>query len=99
MSPQFTGTKACPAGRGWLKPLRFRKTTTLMTDEFTNRLGASDTTLANLNKPANKAVWFQQPPFVFTAKVAAAAAAVEDLRGFCRKQRTAITGAALHKGR
>lgn len=68
-----------------------------MRDEFTNRLGMFDTTLANLNKPANKAVWFQQPPVVFTAKVADATAAVEALRDFCRKQETAITGAAQDK--
>ena len=70
-----------------------------MRDEFTNRLGAFDTTLANLNKAANKSVWFQQPPVVFTAKVADATAAVEDLRDFCRKQQTAITGAAKDKER
>jgi hypothetical protein len=70
-----------------------------MRDEFTNRLGAFDTTLANLNKPANQAVWFQQPPVVFTTKVADSAAAVEELRESCRKQEAAITGAAVDKGR
>ena len=70
-----------------------------MRDEFTNRLGMYDTTLGNLNKPGNKAVWFQQLPVVFTAKVAGAGAGVEDLRDFCRKQQTAITGAALDKER
>ena len=68
-----------------------------MKDEFTNRLGMFDTTLANLNKVENKAVWFQQPPVVFTAKVTDAATAVEDLRAFCRKPETAITGAAKDK--
>jgi hypothetical protein len=58
-----------------------------------------DTSLTNLNKPANKAVWFQQPPAVFTTKVADAIAAVVDLREFCRKQGIDITGAALDKER
>ena len=70
-----------------------------MKDEFTNRLGMFDTTLLNLNKAANRAVWFQQPPVVFTTKVAAAADAVVELRKFCLKQQTAITGAALDKER
>jgi hypothetical protein len=70
-----------------------------MKDEFTNRLGMSDTTLGNLNKPKNKVVWFQKPPAVFTLKVADTATAVEELRAFCRKQETAITGPALDKER
>ena len=56
-----------------------------MKDEFTNRLGMFDTTLVNLNKDDKKVVWFNQPPVVFTAKVTDAAAAVVDLRSFCRK--------------
>lgn len=70
-----------------------------MKDEFTNRLGMFDTTLVNLNKDDKKVVWVNQPPVVFTAKVSDAAAAVVDLRVFCRKQETAITGAAKDKER
>ena len=70
-----------------------------MKDEFTNRLGAFDTSLANLNKAENKAVWFNQPPVIFTAKVADATAAVTELRVFCQKQATAITGATKDKER
>lgn len=70
-----------------------------MKDAFTNRLGMFDTTLLNLNTATNKPVWFQLPPVIFTAKVAAAAAAVVDLRAFCLRQGTDITGAALDKER
>jgi len=58
-----------------------------------------DTSLLNLNIPVNRAVWFQQPPVVFTTKFAAAAGAVVELRKFCLKQQTAITGAAVDKER
>jgi len=58
-----------------------------------------DTTLANLHKPANKAIWFNKPPQIFTVKVAAAVEAVAGLREFCRKQGLDITGAALDKER
>lgn len=70
-----------------------------MKDEFTNRLGMFDTTLLNLNTAANKSVWFQKDPKVFTAKVAGAAQAVVDLRKFCQQQSTDITGAAKDKDR
>lgn len=70
-----------------------------MKDEFTNRLGMFDTTLLNLNKPANKPIWFEQAPAVFTTKVAAATTAVVDLRKFCAQQSTDITGAAVDKER
>ncbi len=70
-----------------------------MKDEFTNRLGMFDTTLLNLNTDNNKAVWFQQPPVIFTTKTAEATAAVADLRAFCVPQQTAITGAAVDKER
>ncbi len=70
-----------------------------MKDEFTNRLGMFDTTLLNLNTTANKAVWLDKDPLVFTTKVATATAAVVELRKFCTKQSTDITGAALDKKR
>lgn len=70
-----------------------------MSDEFTNRLGMFDTTLLNLNTAPNKAVWFGLPPLVFTPKVAAAGAAVTELRAFCLQQGTVITGAAVDKER
>lgn len=57
-----------------------------MKDEFTNRLGMFDTTLLNVNTAANKAVWFEKDPLIFTAKITAAAAAVAELRKFCTKQ-------------
>ena len=59
-----------------------------MKDEFTNRIGMVDTSLLNLNKPANKTVWFGNQLLVFTAKVADAAQAVVDLRAFCLRQGT-----------
>jgi len=58
-----------------------------------------DTSLVNLNKPEHKLIWENQPPLVFTQKVTAAATAVTDLRAFCRKQETDITGAAVDKHR
>ena len=70
-----------------------------MKDEFTNRIGMVDTSLLNLSKPANKTVWFGNQPVVFTAKVAAATQAVVELRAFCLRQGTDITGAALDKER
>ena len=70
-----------------------------MKNEYTNRLGMFDTTLTNLNKSENKAVWFQKPPLVFTTKVADATTAVTELREFCRKQGVDITGAAVDKER
>ncbi|MBI3876193.1 MAG: hypothetical protein HY300_09615 [Verrucomicrobia bacterium] len=70
-----------------------------MKDEFTNRLGMFDTTLLNLNTTTHKAVWFQPPPLVFTAKVADATSALVDLRAFCGRQTTDITGAAVDKER
>ncbi len=70
-----------------------------MKDEFTNRLGMFDTTLLNLNTTANKAVWFEKDPLIFTAKVATATAGVVELRKFCVKQSTDITGSALDKKR
>jgi hypothetical protein len=70
-----------------------------MKDEFTNRLGMFDTALVTLNKPEHKAIWENQPPLVFTTKVADAGVAVTDLRAFCRKQETDITGAAADKAR
>ena len=70
-----------------------------MRDEFTNRMGSFKTTLTTLDKAENKPVWFNQPPVVFTAKVADAAQAVTDLEAFCTAQETAITGSAQQKAR
>lgn len=70
-----------------------------MTNEFTNRLDSFRTTLTFLDQPANRALWFNQPPVRFTTRVAEAQAAVADLAEFCRQQETIITGAAEDKAR
>ena len=43
-----------------------------MKSEFTNRLGMFNTALTTLNLAKHKPAWFNQPPAVFTVKVAAA---------------------------
>jgi hypothetical protein len=70
-----------------------------MKNEFTNRLGMFNTSLTTLNKDPFKAVWFQQDPKIFTAKVAEAGQAVTDLKEFCKKQSIIITGSAEDKAR
>jgi len=70
-----------------------------MKDIFTNRLDSFRTTLTYLDQPANKAVWFNQPPARFTNRVAAAETAVANLAEFCRQQETILTGVAEDKAR
>jgi hypothetical protein len=70
-----------------------------MKDTYTNRLDSFRTTLVYLDQPANKAVWFNQPPVRFTTRVAEAQTAVANLAEFCRQQETVITGAAEDKAR
>lgn len=55
-----------------------------------------DTTLLNVNTAANKAVWFEKDPLIFTAKITAAAAEVVELRKFCTKQSTDIVDRKPH---
>lgn len=70
-----------------------------MKDIYTNRLDSFRTTLAYLDQPANRALWFNQPPARFTSRVAEAQTAVITLAEFCRQQETIITGAAEDKAR
>ena len=49
-----------------------------MLDEFVNRLAMFQTTLGTLNSAQHKPTWFNQPPLVFSQKVADAQMAVND---------------------
>lgn len=70
-----------------------------MQDEFVNRIGMLRTSMGTLNEPARRAVWFEQPPLIFTTRVAEAAAALADLESFCVQYGADITGAAKDKKR
>lgn len=68
-----------------------------MQDEFVNRLGMFRTSLGTLDRPDYKPIWQDQPPVIFTTKVAAAQQAVDDLAEFGRQQEAATTGATEQK--
>ncbi len=70
-----------------------------MTDEFRNRLGMFNTALGTLNSPQYKPTWENQAPVIFTAKVAQAQTAYNDLVEFTTKHSEDITGAAKDKKR
>lgn len=70
-----------------------------MKNDLTNRLGMFNTSLTMLNKDEHKAVWYQQDPKIFTAKVAEAQSAYDNLADFCKKQSIVITGSAGDKAR
>jgi hypothetical protein len=70
-----------------------------MKNEFTNRLGMFNTSLTTLNTDEHKPVWFQKDPKIFTAKVAEAGQAYEDLSKFCQKQALILIGSAEDKAR
>lgn len=70
-----------------------------MKDEFTNRLDMFGTALGILQKPAYRPVWFERPPVIFTAKVAAVTTLVNDLTEFCRQQGILASGPAADKER
>lgn len=70
-----------------------------MRDEFTNRRTMFRNTLHTLDEPPQKSVWFNQPPLVFTPKVADARAKFTSLDTFCASYETLSTGATLDKAR
>src|SRR5439155_16716732 len=73
-------TKGLPGGaRSGRSRAEFQQSRPLVKDEFTNRMGMFKTSLTTLNSAANKPVWLNQPPVVFTAKVADAGVAVTEL--------------------
>ena len=70
-----------------------------MRNEFANRFGSYKTTLTTLHSGKFKSVWFDQAPAVFTARVAEAGAALDELEEFCTAQETNRTGATEQKAR
>ncbi len=70
-----------------------------MKDELTNRMGMFDTSLKVLNSEIMKAVWFKQPPVIFTTKVGLTANAVAALKQFCKAQGVSTLGSAAQKAK
>ncbi len=70
-----------------------------MQDVFANRLAMLLTSRGTLNSPANKAIWFQQEPLIFTTKAEQAFTALDGLAAFAGQQDRTIAGVALDKQR
>ena len=70
-----------------------------MQDEFANRLAMFQTSRGTLNSPANKPVWFQQVPLIFSTKADQAFSALAELETFAGQQDRTTTGAAQDKQR
>jgi hypothetical protein len=70
-----------------------------MEDEFINRLGMFNASSAVLDEPEFSPVWQDQPPLIFTTKVADARAMVAVLQEAQKDQEAGITGAAQEKDR
>lgn len=70
-----------------------------MNDYYLNRLNMGRKVLACLNKNEHKALWHNQPPVKFTAKVAEAAVMLTELEALAGKQSLATNGAAADKRR
>ena len=70
-----------------------------MKDEFSNRITMFKTARDFLHLPVQKAVWFQQPPLIFTTKAAAVVLSIAGLHEYCQQHGIDITGAAKDKGR
>lgn len=70
-----------------------------MKDEFRNRQSMFKTCLDTLHAPQHRPTWENQPPVVFTTKVAAAQAAYDGLVAFTTEHSQEITGAAQDKRR
>src|SRR5439155_18368681 len=93
-------TKGLPGGaRSGRSRAEFQQSRPLVKDEFTNRMGMFKTSLTTLNSATNKPVWLNQPPVVFTTKVADAGVAVTELEAFCTAQESKTAGAAEQKDR
>jgi len=70
-----------------------------MNDRTANLLASYRTRLACLDQPAHALLWKNQPPLIFTTKVAAARAAVDNLAATAARQSAAIEGATADKRR
>jgi hypothetical protein len=70
-----------------------------MNDRTANLLASYRTRLACLDQPAHAILWKNQPPLVFTTKVTAARAAVDNLAAIAGRQSAPTGGAAADKRR
>jgi hypothetical protein len=70
-----------------------------MQDEFINRLDMFSRSLGVLDKSEHKAVWENQPPLIFTTKVADARTMVNAIKEAQKKQETGTGGPTDEKDR
>ena len=70
-----------------------------MDDIIANQLASYRTRLACLDQPGHLAIWQNQPPVIFTAKVEEARTLSAELAGLAARQSAPITGVAADKDR
>lgn len=70
-----------------------------MDDRIANQLASYRARLTSLDKPEHKAIWENQPPLIFTAKVGEARTLTVELADLAAKQSAPITGTTADKKR
>ncbi len=70
-----------------------------MNDRIANQIASYRTRLTCLDLEAHTAIWQNQPPVIFTTKVANARASTDELTALAGRQSAVITGSAADKVR